>query len=273
MDPAASVSTLPVPESAGAARVLETCAAKLRAGVRCGLATVVTRHGSTPSTPGQKLVLADDGSAVGTVGGGAVEREVLEALGEILGQPLERHELRTFKLGPELGMCCGGRVEVLLESLSARTPVFVVGGGHVGSALAPLLATLSFAVTLVDARAEYADDRQLEGVTVVCGDFDDVGKNADVAGVCLTMSHDHALDQDVIEWAIQRGFAFVGGVGSRAKAERTRQRLEHKGFPEPDRARVRMPVGLDIGARLPAEIALAIAAELVRWRSARAESR
>lgn len=262
---------LPVPESAGAARVLAVCAEKMRLGSRCALATVIARHGSTPSTPGQKLVLALDGSAVGTVGGGAVEREVLEALGAVLQHPGDHHEVRSFKLGPELGMCCGGRVEVLIESLQARTPVFVVGAGHVGSALAPLLAQLGFAVTLCDMRTEYADERAIEGVTVVCGDFDEVGQNADTSGICLTMTHDHGLDQDVVEWALRRGFAFVGGVGSRAKAERTRQRLAHRNFPQADQDRVRMPVGLDIGARLPAEIALAIAAELVRWRSAATE--
>jgi xanthine dehydrogenase accessory factor len=99
------------------------------------------------------------------------------------------------------------------------------------------------------------------------GDYDDVGRTADVSGACLTMSHDHSIDQDVIEWAIRRGFAYVGGVGSRAKAERTRQRLENKGFSEHDRARVRMPVGLAIGARQPAEIAVSIAGELIAWRN------
>ena len=263
---------LPVPESAGPARVLEAAADKLRSGLRCALATVLARHGSTPSTPGQKLVLAADGTAVGTVGGGAVEREAMEALQAVVRGKSAHHEVRTFKLGPELGMCCGGRVEILLESLEGRVPVLLVGGGHVGTALAPLLATLGFAVTLCDVRAEYAEgrfegDAAVQGLRAIWGDYDDVGKDADVSGACLTMTHDHSLDQDVIEWAIGRGFAYVGGVGSRAKAERTRQRLEHRGFSEQDRARVRMPVGLAIGARQPAEIAVSIAGELIAWRN------
>lgn len=261
--------SLPVPESAGAARVLAAAADKLREGMRCALATVVARHGSTPSTPGQKLLLAADGSAVGTVGGGAVEREALEALMAIATASGPHHELRTFKLGPELGMCCGGRVEILLESLEGRVPVFLVGGGHVGSALAPLLAALGFEVTLCDMRPEYAEHRVIEGVSVFCGEFDDIGSTADRSGACLTMSHDHQIDQNVVEWALGRGFAYVGGVGSRAKAERTRQRLEHKGFPESDRERIRMPIGLPIGARQPIEIAVSIAAELVAWRNQR----
>jgi xanthine dehydrogenase accessory factor len=83
------------------------------------------------------------------------------------------------------------------------------------------------------------------------------------------MTHDHARDQDAIEWGLRKGFAFVGGVGSRAKAQRTRDRLTAKGFPEADIARVRMPLGVSIGARLPDEIAIAIASELIGWRHAR----
>jgi xanthine dehydrogenase accessory factor len=105
-------------------------------------------------------------------------------------------------------------------------------------------------------------------VRMVVGDYDDVGRDLPGRAAVLVMTHDHALDQEVIEWALRRGFAFVGGVGSRAKAKRTHDRLEAKGFPEADRARVRMPMGLGIGARLPDEIAVSIAAEMVQWRRA-----
>jgi len=234
------------------------------------MATVVARHGSTPGTPGQKLVLAADGTFVGTVGGGAVEHAVIEALREMLALSDAKHELRTFALGPELGMCCGGRLEILLEPLVALVPCLVVGAGHVATALAPLLARIGFAVTVVDDREEWGgDEARIAGATLVHGDFDEAGKTIDPHGVCIVMTHDHALDQKAIEWALKRGFAFVGGIGSRAKAERTRKRLEAKGFSEADRARVRMPIGVDIGARLPDEIAVSVAAELVAWRNGR----
>lgn len=234
------------------------------------MATVLERHGSAPGTAGQKLYLAEDGTCVGTVGGGAVERETLGALASIVSDPLAKHEVRSFKLGAELGMCCGGRVEMLLEPIDAVMPCLVVGGGHVASAVAPLLVKVGFAVTVVDARAGWADERPIpiEGVRCITGDYDDV-KEVDPRGACLVMTHDHQLDQQAIEWALARGFAFVGGVGSRAKAERTRQRLEAKGFPEADRARLRMPIGLAIEARLPDEIAVAIAGELIAWSRAR----
>lgn len=230
------------------------------------MATVLERHGSAPGTPGQKLYLADDGTCVGTVGGGAVEHATLQALGAILGAARATYEVRSFKLGAELGMCCGGRMEILLEPIEAVAPCLVVGGGHVASAVAPLLAKVGFAVTVVDAREGWGDENRLAGVQCLTGEVDEVAADFDVRGVCLVMTHDHQLDQVAIEWALRRGFAFVGGVGSRAKAERMRQRLEAKAFSEEDRTRVRMPLGVDIGARLPDEIAVSIAAELVAWR-------
>ena len=261
----ASRSRAPRPGSA--ADVLAAAAACAQRGVRAAMATVVERHGSAPGTPGQKLVLAADGTCVGTVGGGAIEREVLVELERIVGDRAAKHAVRSFALGPELGMCCGGRVEVLVEPIEALVACLVVGGGHVATALAPLLARVGFAVTVVDAREDWGAEGRIAGVRCVAGEFDEVGRDIDPSGVCLVMTHEHALDQRAIEWALRRGFAFVGGVGSRAKAERTRQRLEAKGFSDQDRARVRMPLGLGVGARLPDEIAVSIAAEMVAWRN------
>lgn len=262
---------LPVPASGDASVVLAAASAAIARGVSGAMATVLERHGSAPGTPGQKLYFGADGTCVGTVGGGAVERMVLDALVRIAkdGAANARHEVRTFKLGAELGMCCGGRLVVLVEPIVGLVPTLVIGAGHVGTAVAPLLAKVGFAVTVVDERDAWAEERRIEGVRCVAGDFDEVGRDVDPRGVCLVMTHDHALDQRVIEWALRRGFAYVGGVGSRAKAERTRQRLEAKGFSEADRARVRMPIGADIGARTPQEIAVAIAAEMIAWRKQR----
>ena len=121
-------------------------------------------------------------------------------------------------------------------------------------------------VTIVDARDAWAKDGRILGVTCIVGDYDDVGASFAPSAVFLVMTHDHALDQRAIEWGLRRGFAYVGGVGSRAKAQRTRDRLAARGFAEAEIARVRMPIGVDIGARLPDEIAASIAAELIAWR-------
>ncbi|MEO6420050.1 MAG: XdhC/CoxI family protein [Polyangiaceae bacterium] len=251
---------------ADAMRVLEVAAEKARAGVRGCIATVVARHGSAPGTPGQKLFAGADGSCAGTVGGGAVEREVIDALDVMLNDEEPKHHARSFKLGAELGMCCGGSIDLWIEPIEALTSCLIIGGGHVATAAAPLLARVGFAVTLCDEREAWAGEARLPGVRSIVGEFDDVGKDLPRRGAVLVMTHDHALDQRAIEWALTQKFAYVGGVGSRAKAQRTRDRLEARGFSQEDRARIRMPIGVDIGARLPEEIAVAIAAEMVAWR-------
>jgi xanthine dehydrogenase accessory factor len=289
---------LPIlPRTALPHEVLRAALDALDRGARVVLASVVARHGSAPSTPGQKLVLLDERTAVGTIGGGAVERVVLarmlEALASVEADREAAPRLETFRLGASLGMCCGGSVDLLIEPLEPLAHVLVVGAGHVGVFTAPLLAAAGFRVTLCDTRAAAADPSRLavlplppfppppspEGATVtpspvrvIHADHDDPDVRAALPlalgrAALLVMTHDHQLDQAVIEWALSHGFGFVGGVGSRAKAARTRARLEAKGVAAADVERVRMPVGTDIGARGPAEIGVAIAAELISWRA------
>ncbi len=258
-----------VAEPAEPPRVMAFAAERASLGVRGAMATVIERHGSAPSTPGQKIWIGSDRSCVGTVGGGAVEREIMAALRDMADRADAKHELRTFKLGAELGMCCGGQVVALLEPIHGLVACLIVGGGHVATAVAPMLARVGFAVTVVDAREEWGREGRIPGVRTVVGDHDDVGPDVPTSGAFLVMTHDHALDQAAIEWALGRGFAFVGGIGSRAKAQRTRDRLTAKGFSEADVARVRMPLGVAIGARLPDEIAVSVTAEMVAWRRSR----
>jgi xanthine dehydrogenase accessory factor len=275
----------PMPRTAPAHEALRAALEALEHGRRVVVASVVARRGSAPSTPGQKLVLLDERTAIGTVGGGAVERAVLEAMLRALADPGAEPHLETFRLGATLGMCCGGSVDILVEPMRPEIHALVIGAGHVGAFLAPLLASIGFRVTLCDPREAAADPARVPSSTssnggsasvrLVHAEYDDpevVGPLGAHIGraAALVMTHDHQVDQAAVEWALARGFGFVGGVGSRAKAARTRARLEAKGVPTADIARVRMPVGVDIGARSPAEISVAIAAELVAWRAGHA---
>ena len=270
-----SSAALPIPRTALPQEVLRAALEALERGQRVVLASVIARHGSTPSTPGQKLALLDEHTAIGTIGGGAVERVALTTMREVLVDPERGPKVETFRLGPSLGMCCGGSVDMLIEPLVPEAHALLVGAGHVGIFLAPLLASLGFLVTVCDSREDAASPARLPAgrpVRLLHAEADDPevlqGFPADRKRcAALVMTHDHQMDQAAIEWAILRGFGFVGGVGSRAKATRTRQRLEAKSLPAADVARVRMPVGADIGARTPAEISVAIAAELVAWRA------
>ncbi len=269
-----------IPRTAPPEEALREALRALDRGAAAALATVVGRSGSAPSTPGQKLAVWREGEelcAVGTVGGGAIERAVTVAMWEALDAGAAAPAVHTFRLGAELGMCCGGAAEVLVEVLRPARAVLLVGAGHVGLATARLLPELGFRAVLVDARREAVGEGRVAaasalGVIVVEADHDDPEVLEQLAcdprgAALVVMTHDHQLDQRVVEWALGRGFSFVGGVGSRAKAARTQKRLEAKGVAPEDVARVRMPVGTAIGARTPAEIAVAICGDLVAWRS------
>lgn len=270
---------LPIPTGGDAAAVLGAAADAIRNGHHAALATVAARRGSTPATAGQKLLLSESGTCVGTVGGGALERRILNALVQRLRSPgLRDAETVTLKLGQSLGMCCGGTVEVILESLIPLVPVVLVGAGHIGVALAPLLAQCGFTVTLADERPEFHDRatalfrQDHERIRCVDAGVKEAATHVPRRAALIAMTHDHQLDQQVLEWALRENFAFVGGVGSRAKAARLRTRLLQKGFAAEQLERIRMPVGADIGARSPNEIAVAVVAELIAWRAATSET-
>jgi xanthine dehydrogenase accessory factor len=283
-----------LPRTALPHEVLRAALDALDRGERVVLASVVARHGSTPSTPGQKLVLLDERTAVGTVGGGAVERMVLARMQAALADHGAQPAVETFRLGASLGMCCGGSVDILVEPLEPLVHALVVGAGHVGVFTAPLLAAAGFRVTLCDTREAAANPARLaaliappapEGAALTAGpvrvlhaEHDDPevrrGLPAHLGRAAMVvMTHDHQLDQEVIAWALGSGFGFIGGVGSRAKAARTRARLEARGVAAAEIQRVQMPIGARINARTPAEIGVAIAVDLINWRASLTERR
>lgn len=258
--------TLPRPSPATAAALHHSVAERILKGVRVVVATVIATRGSAPSTPGQKLLLAADACCLGTIGGGALERAVLRVMMRALVDDGDGPTVETFNLGASLGMCCGGSVDVLFEALATARPVGIVGAGHVATALAPLLTRVGFAVTVADEREAWADAARLPDARVLAASWTSLAAHVGREGAVLVMTHQHQLDQEAVEWALREGYAFVGAIGSRAKALRTRARLSAKGFSEADVARVRMPLGVALGARSPDEIAVSIAAELIAWR-------
>lgn len=261
--------SLSVPRAATVSELLSVVSRESGAGRAVVVATVLARHGSAPGTPGQKLALTADGGSLGTVGGGSLERAVLREMHTAI-ERARRGEggptVETLHLGRGLGMCCGGSVDVLIEPIMAAARVGVVGAGHVAAAVVPLLVGLGFGVSVADVRDAWAVSERFVGATVTVGEPSVLRETVDLRGAVLVMTHDHQRDQSAIEWALREGYALVGGVGSRAKLVKTRARLGAKGFSHEDIARVRMPFGIDVGARTPEEIAVAIAAELVAWR-------
>jgi xanthine dehydrogenase accessory factor len=233
---------------------------------RGALATVVRASGSTPQQVGAKLLLRADGSSLGTVGGGAIERVVVEALGRALlsGEP----ELLIRDLAHDLGMCCGGRMEVFVEPILPIPRLWLLGAGHVARPTAALALTVGFEVLVVDEREELNTAERFPGCQLLLDDPSDALHKAQLGDRdwVVIVTHDHQLDERALEAAAANDARYVGLVGSRRKVFRLVERVSSKRDSAMALERLYAPVGLDIGAITPAEIAVSIVAELVALR-------
>lgn len=253
-------------------KVLEAAAAAVASGRRAALATVIGGRGSAPRAAGAKMLVYADGAIVGTIGGGAIEHAVIAAAVDACatGRP------SRFKahLTRDLAMCCGGDVEVFVEPLQIKEPVVVYGAGHVATATAPVLVGLEFDVTLVDARPELATADRFPGCRVIADDPLEHARAAEGGPdqYVLIVTHDHALDEALCAVWLEKPAAWVGVIGSATKLAKFRLRLAAQGLGDASIARLRGPVGLDLGAETPAEIGVSIAAEWVRVRRGKTDA-
>ncbi len=237
----------------------------LKSGRRGALATVVRVSGSTPQTPGARLLLAADGTTTGTVGGGAVEKAVLEALEAC--RTSGRPEVAIFDLGRDLGMCCGGRMEVFVEPVEAVQRLVIFGAGHVAQPTAAFAREVGFSVTVVDDREELLTAARFPGCDLVSAEPKEAATRLAPRDEdwLLIVTYDHRLDEEALDAYARLPHRYLGLIGSRRKVFRILQRIaERRGLPALDR--VYAPVGLDIGAVTPQEIAVSIVAELVALR-------
>jgi len=230
------------------------------------LASVIESRGFTPRKPGVHMLVATDGTTCGTIGGGAIEQEVVaqaKALLEAGGATLVRRHLTQ-----ELGMCCGGEMSVFLEVLEPAPRLFLFGAGYIGRALAALASTCEFDVTVVDARPEWVRPERFPGARLACRAPEDflreVETTADDYAVIVT--HDHALDQRLVQELLRRPLKFLGMVGSVPKQRKFALRLRARGFSDAQIARLRSPLGVPIGADTPEEIAVSAMGEIIAAR-------
>lgn len=249
------------------AKVFEHAARLSAAGQRFALVTITRTAGSTPRKAGAKMIVTPDGKALGTVGGGAIEHalvfEALEALRERRPRVVRRHLTR------DLAMCCGGEMEAFIEPLGLKETLVLVGAGHIHAALSPVGLALGFDVVIADDLEEYASDERFPGARCALS-FEprEWGVSLDGGAYVVVASRDHAVDQEVLEKLAALGArpAYLGVVGSEAKLLRFKKRLEARGVDPTWIEKIRGPIGVDVGAETPAEIAVAVAAELVAVR-------
>ena len=248
----------------------------LTRGDEVALITIVSSNGSTPQRVGAKMLVFADGRTVGTIGGGCYENDALLKAREALRT---RKAIRAkYDLNDDFaedtGLVCGGQMEVFIEPLEAPPALYVFGAGHVGFYVARLASDAGFEVHVVDDRAAFANrERFPEAAEVVVEDIPTwlASTTLPSAAYAVIVTRGHRHDLDALQALASRPLRYLGLIGSRAKVARIYEQLLALGHTTlEDLSHVHAPIGLDIGAVTPQEIAVSIVAELVAVRRGRA---
>jgi xanthine dehydrogenase accessory factor len=229
--------------------------------------TVVRSQGSTPQRAGAKMLVWADGRTLGTIGGGCYENDAFWKARESLssGRPQLLHYELNDDFAQENGLICGGRMDVHIDPLTPSPRLFIIGAGHVGHHLARIAGDVGFRIHVVDDREKFANAERFPGAEVVVQSIPEWLHRADLPAsayvVVVTRGHQH--DLDAMRALAARDLKYLGLIGSRAKVARIYDALLAEGMPAECLQRVHAPIGLDIGAVTPAEIAISILAELI----------
>jgi xanthine dehydrogenase accessory factor len=242
-----------------------------RDGRRGAVATIVSAHGSIPSFKTAKMLVRDDGSIVGTIGGGCVEAEVWQAARDVMES--EKPRTLTFNLNQDpkydTGLVCGGTLDIFVEPILPPASLYIFGAGHVSASLCRVAKMAGFDVTVADDRENYANrERFPDAHEVIAEDFEHVMAklSPNQSSYIVIVTRGHRDDMRLLRWAVQTPARYVGMIGSKRKTVTIFRELTAEGIAPGLFERVHAPVGLDIGAVTPEEIAVAITAELIAER-------
>jgi xanthine dehydrogenase accessory factor len=242
-----------------------------RLGQKCALATIVQVNGSIPSYESAKLLVREDGSMLGTIGGGCVEAEVWNAAREVMQQ--ERPRQMNFSLGQDAaydnGLICGGQLNIFVESVTPQPRAFIFGGGHVSKSLSKVANLAGFATVIVDDREAFANkERFPEADEVYAEEYESVFPKLPITSTSylIIVTRGHRDDMRVLRWAVETPAKYIAMIGSKRKTISVVKELEKEGLPRQLFEKIFAPMGLDIGAETPEEIAISVVAEMIAIR-------
>ena len=251
------------------ARIAEEVLAATSGGRPVVTAGVIAAPAAGQAQVGERMLVRPDGSRLGGLGGGWLE----DAVAAACLAAIPRHAVETLRF-TEDGTPVADRhgeaaYEVMIEVVEAPARLVIVGGGHIGRSLCKIGAEAGFSVTVVDDRPEYASpERFPEADRVICGDFEETleALEADTNTYFVMVTRGHKQDELSLRTVLSKPWAYVGMIGSKRRTSAVLQHLEEEGFPRAKLDRVHTPIGLDIGAETPEEIAVSIVAELIMVR-------
>jgi xanthine dehydrogenase accessory factor len=232
------------------------------------LVTVTKCLGSTPCVVSSRMIVTKEGIIHGTIGGGKIEFLVIEEAIKALNE--NRIIEMSYTLGPEFEQCCGGQVELIIEPMNQSPQLFLFGAGHIGVEISNLLVDTPFEVHLIDSRENWLSDLNLDNQiklkAVNQTDFKSFTDAVQWGENCyvLVLTHDHALDLDIIAMALQHETKYIGLIGSKTKRVRFHNKLVKDLKLKEGMNNVFCPIGLEIGGDSPKEIAISVVAQLIQ---------
>jgi xanthine dehydrogenase accessory factor len=242
-----------------------------RLGQKCALATIVQVRGSIPSYESAKLLVREDGSMAGTIGGGCVEAEVWNAAREVIETEKPKH--LTFNLGQDAaydnGLICGGQLDVFVEVVVPQPQAFFFGAGHISKSLSKVLTLAGFGTTIIDDREAFANrERFPEADEVLAGEYEDIFPKLPVheGSYLVIVTRGHRDDMRVLTWGAGTNARYIAMIGSKRKVLNVVRELVNDGIPRASLERIFAPMGLEIGAISPEEISISVAAEMIAVR-------
>jgi len=237
-------------------------------GERVILATVISSRGSAPRRAGAKMLIKEDGTFIGSIGGGGVEKQVQEKAIEVLdsGEPQVVHFDLSGR-GRGAAMICGGQMDVFLEPILSPQTLYLFGAGHISRSTAAIGKTLGFRVIGIDPRSEYNNnDRFPDADSLIVEEYESafselsVGKDSYI----VIYTPGHVLDEQCLQFAVGTEARYIGMIGSKKKVKEVKERLLQKGISPEQLERVHAPIGIGISAETPEEIAISILAEIIK---------
>jgi xanthine dehydrogenase accessory factor len=248
--------------------VFAAVADALERGEPAALVTIVSTTGSTPQRIGAKMLVFADGRIVGTIGGGCYENDAFGKAREAIRtrKPQLVHYELDDDFAQETGLICGGQMDVYIEPIEPSPELYIVGAGHVGFHLGRLAHEVGFRVHVVDDREKFANaERFPTAVEIVVDEIPSwiARANLPAHAYAVIVTRGHTNDLEALRALARRELRYLGLIGSRAKVARIYEALTEDRMPADALARVHAPIGLDIGAVTPQEIAVSILAELI----------
>lgn len=241
-----------------------------RSGQRGALATIVHTNGSIPSYESSRMLVREDGSIAGTIGGGCVEADVWAAAKEVM--QAEQPRKMTFNLnheaGYDAGLICGGTLEIFVEPILPQPTLYLFGGGHISTAVARIAAQAGFAVGIIDDRETYANAERFPVASEIYVSYEEAFEkiHPNASSYIVIVTRGHKDDMRVLAWAVNTEARYIGMIGSKRKVISVYKALEKEGYSPEKFERVHAPIGIEIGALTPEEIAVSITAELIAIR-------